>query len=715
MSTASLDGLFRPRSVAVIGASRQRGSLGRELLRNLLIYEFEGMVFPVNPKADVILSMKAYRSVLEIPDPVDLAIIVVPRQHVLRTLEECGLKGVKGVVVISSGFREVGAEGIDREQRALEIVRRHGMRMIGPNCMGIINAQADVRLNGTFAPGTPVRGGIGFLSQSGAMGVAILNHAESRGLGLSMFASMGNKADVSSNDLLEYWEQDDATRLVLMYLESFGNPRKFTQIARRMTRSKPIIAVKSGRTEAGAAAAASHTGALAGSDVATDALLMQCGVLRADSIEDMFDMAQGLVAQPLPAGRRVAVLTDAGGPAIMATDAIGAAGLEMATLSDATRAALGDGLSPDASVKNPVDMLGQAAGPDYLRCLPLLLEDDGVDAIIALYVPPVMHDPVEVVEAIVAGARGATKPVVCVLMAPDDVMDEVKRTHGFELPVYEFPESAVKALGAMVRYGAMISREAGTVPEFDVDRDAAAAVFAHVVEDGRRDLTLAESCCVLEAYGLRFPRSQLVTTRDGLSSAAQAVGFPMVAKITSPDILHKTEIGGVVVGIRDEIELLAAYEGILGRAQAVEPPPRIEGVVLQEMREGAQEMIVGVSADPSFGPLLMAGLGGIYVEVLKDVAFRVNPITDRDAADMVRSLRGYPLLEGVRGREPVCVAAYEDALLRVSRLVTDFECIEELDVNPFLVGATAAESMAVDGRIRIDPACVLADARPANE
>ena len=699
----SLDGLFRPRSVAVIGASRRPGSLGRELLRNLFLFEYEGKVFPVNPGADVILSSKAYRSVLEIPDDVDMAVIIVPREHTLRTLEECGLKGVKGVVVISSGFREVGGEGLEREQRAVDICRRYGMRMIGPNCMGIINTEEGVRLNATFSPTMPRPGNIGFLSQSGAMGVAILNHARSLGLGVSMFASMGNKADVSGNDLLEYWENDPGTNLVLMYLESFGNPRKFTQIARRMTRTKPIIAVKSGRTAAGAAAAASHTGALAGSDVAVDALLSQCGVLRADSVEDLFDMALAFTSQSLPKGNRVAVLTDAGGPAIMATDALPSAGLEMAVLSEATKAALAKDLSPDASVKNPIDMLGHSNHLDYERCLKIVVEDENVDCVIALYVPPVADQAMPVARAIADGAATTDKPVLCVMMAQDEVLDAVKREFGARLPIYEFPESAVKAMGAMVRFEYMLERDPGTVPDFDVDAEAVTAIFREVKEAGRKNLTLDEARRVFVAYGIPFAKSALCHSREELAEVAKDIGYPLVMKITSPDILHKTDVGGVVAGIRTFAEAEQAFDQMMARASALVPQPRIDGVLLQEMRENAQEMIVGVTTDPSFGPLMMAGLGGIYVEVLKDVAFRIHPITDADAHDMIASLRGAPLLDGVRGRPPVCVDAYVDALLRVSRLVADHLCILELDVNPFMVGVEASECMAVDGRIRIDP------------
>ncbi|MCG3135342.1 MAG: Protein lysine acetyltransferase Pat [Planctomycetes bacterium] len=699
----SLDGIFRPKSVAVIGASRKRGHLARELLHNLVSFEFEGKAFPVNPGADVVHSIKCYPTVEDVPDAVDLAVIVVPREHVLAAAEACGRKGVNGLIVISSGFREVGPAGVERERELMAIVRRHGMRMIGPNCMGVINTHPAVRLNATFAPTPPLRGSVGFLSQSGAMGVAILENARRLGLGISMFASMGNKADVSGNDLLQYWEDDPETSLVLMYLESFGNPRNFTQIARRVTRKKPVVAVKAGRTAAGAAAAASHTGALAGTDVAVDALLSQCGVLRAVTVEELFDVALALHGQPLPAGRNVALLTDAGGPAIMATDALVGCGMELAKLSEATQAALADGLSPDSSVRNPVDMLGHAGGADYARCLKIILADPGVDAVICLYVPPVMHDPVEVAHAIFDAAQASPKPVLCVLMARGEVIDAVKRRGGPSLPVYEFPESAARALAAMARYRELRDRAPGEIPAFRVDAAAAGAVMEAAARQGREHLSADEAARVLAAYGIRMVPSRLARNRDELRAAVRDLGTPVVLKISSPDIVHKTEIGGVVLDVQSAAQAEVAFDALLHRARAAKPDAVIEGVVVQRMARGGHEMIVGMTTDPSFGPLLMAGFGGIHVEVLRDVAFRVHPVTDRDAAEMVQSLRGSPLLAGVRGAAPACTEAYVEALLRVDRLVHDFVGIRELDVNPFLVAETAAECMGLDARIRIDP------------
>jgi acetyl coenzyme A synthetase (ADP forming)-like protein len=703
-AAASLDGLFRPRSVAVIGASRRRGSIGRELLHNLLQGDFQGKVFPVNPKADVIHSIKAYPSVRAIPDEVDLAVVIVARDEVIRAVEECGRKGVKGVVVISSGFREIGPEGLERERRLTEVVRAHGMRMIGPNCMGIINTDPGVSLDATFSPTAPLRGPIAFLSQSGAMGAAILSYAKGLGLGISMFASMGNKADVSGNDLMLYLEEDPGTSLFLLYLESFGNPRNFTRIARRITRKKPIIAVKSGRTAEGAAAAASHTGALAGPDTAVDALLGQCGVIRANSIDQLFDFAMAFTSQPLPPGNRVALLTDAGGPAIMAADAIRPAGLSLAQLSARTRAALRKGLSPDASVRNPVDMLGHSGGEDFARCLKILVADPDVDGVIALYVPPVMHDPIHVARCIIEAAAGSPKPVMLVFMASDEILRQVLDLSGNRVPVFRFPESAVGAMGAMARYRAHRDRPPDVTPRLAVDRDGAAAAPGAPAAAGREVLSLEDSRLVLEAYGIRFARSRVAATRGELRAAALEVGLPVVMKIRSPDVSHKTEVGGVVADLRTVAEVEEAFDAMMKRVAAAAPEARIEGVLLQEMRRGGQEMILGVATDPLFGPLLMAGAGGVLVEVAGDVAFRVNPVFQGDVDEMVASLRSARLLAGFRGRPPLCVDAYKDAILRLGRLVGDFAGILEVDVNPFMVGETADQCLAVDARIRIDRA-----------
>jgi acetyltransferase len=651
----------------------------------------------------VVHSIKSYPGVEAIPDPVDLAVVIVPREAVVAEVEACGRKGVKGVVVISSGFREIGPEGVERERLLLDAVRRHGMRMVGPNCMGIVNTAPAVRLDATFSPTAPPPGPIAFLSQSGAMGAAILNHAAGLGLGISVFASMGNKADVSGNDLLLYLEDDPDTRLFLLYLESFGNPRNFTRIARRITRKKPIVVVKSGRTAEGAAAAASHTGALAGPDTAVDALLHQCGVLRAASVEEMFDFAMAFTFQPLPAGNRVALLTDAGGPAIMAADAVRGAGLELAPLSERTKAALRRGLSPDASVRNPVDMLGHSGGEDFARCLRILLADPAVDGIVTLYVPPVMHDPLEVARCIFRAAEGSPKPVLSVFMARDEVLRGVLAMDA-KLPVFRFPEAAVRALGAMARYREIQRRPAPVPAVFEVDRERAGRALRRAAAGGRELLGLDESREVLEAYGIRFARSAVARTRGELRARALEAGLPVVMKIRSPDVSHKTEVGGVVTDLRTVAEVEGAWDAMMERVAKALPEARLEGVLLQEMRRGGQEMILGVATDPLFGPLLMAGAGGVLVEVAGDVAFRVLPVGRADVHEMVSGLRSARLLGAFRGRPPLHAATYEAALLRLGALVGDFHGIREVDVNPFLVGETPADCVAVDARIRIDAA-----------
>ncbi|MCU0727033.1 MAG: acetate--CoA ligase family protein, partial [Planctomycetes bacterium] len=654
----------------------------------------------VNPGADVIHSVKAYPTVLQILDPIDLGIIVLPKEHVPQALEDCGRKGIKGAVVISAGFREVGPEGVEREKHLLDICAKYGMRMVGPNCMGVVNTDPDVNMNATFAPTPPLRGNIAFLSQSGAMGVAILEHARELGIGFSMFMSMGNKADVDTLDLLEYWEDDPDTGVILMYLESFGDPRRFTPLARRIVRKKPILCVKSGRTVAGARAAVSHTGALAGLDVAVDALFEQTGILRVGTVEELFDVAMAFSSQPLPKGDRVAILTDAGGPAIMATDAVISSGMRMAELSEETKAALRGILHEEASVQNPVDLLGHCTEEHYRSALPLLLKDPGVDAVLALYVPPVIHDPIRMARAIFESAEGSDKPVLCCIMAREEVLGGIKDL-GHHFPVYEFPESAVRALVYMLRYARYRERQVGTVPGFEVDRARADAIIAHALSENRNYLTTMEGFEVLDAYGIPSARWKLCRDADEAAAFAAECGFPVVVKLMSPSISHKSDYGGVVVDLRTGDEVRAAVKTILGRIEKADQKIVVDGFLVQQMVRGGKETILGVSTDAVFGPLVMFGMGGIYVEVLKDVAFRLAPITESDAADMMKSIRAWPLLTGVRGEHGVHLDAVQDALLRVSRLVTDFPQITEFDINPFIAHQDRAKCRAVDVRFRI--------------
>jgi acetyl coenzyme A synthetase (ADP forming)-like protein len=699
MTSRPLDPVFSPGSIAVVGASRRRESLGFSLLHNLVVNEFNGAIYPVNPEARAIHSLKCYPTVQAIPDPVDLAVILVPRQKVQGVVEECLAKGVRGLIVITAGFSEIGEEGAERERRLRETVRAAGVRMIGPNCMGVINTSPDVRLDATFAPVPARPGAIGFVSQSGALGVAILNVAQDLGIGLTQFVSMGNKADVSGNDLLEHWEDDPATRVICMYLESFGNPRRFTEIAKRVTRKKPILVVKSGRTAEGARAASSHTGAMAGADVTVSALLEQCGVLRANTIEELFDVCRALVRCPLPDGNRVGIVTNAGGPAIMATDACVNVGLRMAELAEATRETLRSFLPAEASVHNPVDMIASADAPAYERTLAAVLDDPGVDMGLVINVTPLLASPHDVLEAVGEVARTRAKPVLAVMMATDEFYESVKDRPDLP-PVYRFPEPAARVLLLLSRYGAWVRQpEEPPGPAFDTDDGAVAEILGRTAEGY---LEPEDTFRVLDLYGIPLARWRRVASSEEAIEAARQIGYPVVLKAVAPDLVHKSDAGAVQVDLRDEDELAAA---LARAAESVrQAGHRIEGWLVQEMARGGHEVIFGITTDPRYGPLLMFGLGGKYVEVFQDVRFGVLPLGPGDARDMVRGIRGFKLLEGVRGEPGADLDLLTEVLLRLGQLAQRHPRIREVDVNPFLAGPDRSHARAVDARIRVDGA-----------
>lgn len=681
-----LDKLFRPRSVAVIGASRRPGSIGWQVLHNLVTGGFEGKVFPVNPHATVLHSIKCHRSVTAIEDPVDLAVITVPKALVPRAIAQCAKKGVGAVVVITAGFKETGPEGARVEASMLRLARRHGMRLVGPNCMGIQNSQAGVRLNASFSRTFPENGPVAFVSQSGAMGEAILAHADHIHLGVAMFVSMGNRADVSANDLIEYWGREDSIRCMLLYLESFGNPRNFVPIARRVSRTKAIVTVKAGRSTAGARAASSHTGALAGADVAADALLKECGVQRVDSVEELFDVGLALAKLPLPAGKRVAVLTNAGGPAILATDALVGSGLEIAALSKRTQKQLRAMLVPEASVANPVDMVAGATAANYRRALGVLLADPNVDSVLVIFVPPITHEPVAVARAVFEAARGSKKPVVSCFMSRDEVLQAIAHEARQDwVPVYLYPESAVRALAALEERRKILARPIGKLKHYRVD----AAAVRRVLRPGwlgvkaRRELA--------RAYGLPAVPGGLAKTPREAVAIAESVGYPVVAKLSVPDIVHKSDVGGVWLDLRDEAAVRAAFAQL--------QHPRAEGVNIQKMLKGGREVVVGFTSDPAYGPVLMFGLGGIYVEVLKDVSFAVCPISDVRAKELIREIRGWPILAGIRGQAGIDEAKLVDVIRRLSQLAVDHPEIAELEINPLL--AFPGGVTVVDMRVRV--------------
>jgi len=691
-----LDPIFSPKTIAVIGASRQKGKVGYAILHNLLANEFQGTIYPVNPHAESVHSIRAYPSVLDVPGPVDLAILCVPADAALAAARECGRKGVKGLVVITAGFREIGGIGVERERELRDLVRAHGMTMVGPNCMGVINTNPEVRLDATFAPTPPLRGTISFMSQSGALGVAILDHAKAINVGFAKFVSLGNKADISGNDLLEAWEHDPETKLILMYIENFGNPKNFVQIARRVTKGKPIIAVKSGRTEAGGRAAVSHTGALGGSDLAANAVFAQTGVLRADSIEALFDLAMAFSLSRLPRGGRVAIVTDAGGPAIMATDALVEQGLELARLSDATVASMRSWAPVEASLENPVDLIASAGADEYRRALRAVLADPNVDAVIAIYVPPIVTAEVDVARAIWEAAAGSDKPVLCTFLGRSEDSPGFVELVRNGVPSYLFPESAARALAAMHRHGEYLKRDEGTVPRFLVDRERAEAILSRARTEGRSRLRDREAIDVISAYGIPVARTRY-GPRDAVESLARDLEFPVVLKAVAPGLVHKTEVGGVAVDLRDAATLRIELGEMERRLRAADL--EVEGFVVQEFVRGGKETILGMARDKVFGALLAFGLGGIYVEWLRDVAFGLAPITDADARRMIDSIRTAPLLRGVRGEPPSDVAALADALLRLSQLVTDFEAIREIDLNPVIALEAGKGCSVVDARI----------------
>jgi acetyl coenzyme A synthetase (ADP forming)-like protein len=692
----SLDAILRPRSIAVVGASRQERSIGREILHNLIEYGFTGSVYPINPGAPAIHSIKAYPSLRGLPEPVDLAVIVVPRPAVPGVVDDALARGVRGLVVITAGYKEAGEEGRREEEALRDRVRAAGVRMVGPNCMGVINTDPEIRMNATFAATRPERGSVGFMSQSGALGEVILARAHEIGLGIAYFVSMGNKADISGNDLIEAWEDDPRVNVILMYLESFGNPAKFAAITRRVTRKKPILAVKSGRTAAGARAAFSHTGAMAGTEIAVETLFDQCGVLRAGTMAEMFTLATALAHQPLPAGNRVAILTNAGGPAIMATDACATLGLQVAELAPETQAALRHVLVPEASVHNPVDMIASADAARYAAALEILVADRSIDGLIVVFVSPIMINALEVARAIIAAGRGARLPILTCFMGKEQGREGVEELRRAGIPAYLFPEEAARAMAGLDRYRRIRERPEGRVPDLPVDRERAGAVLAAVAAAGRTDLLPEEVARLLTAYGLPVAPSRAAAGAQEAVAAAAALGYPVVVKGIAEGLVHKTERGAVRLDLRTPEEVTAACKAI---AAALAPAPlRFQ---VQTMVRDGHETILGLARDPKFGPLLMFGLGGIFVEVMKDVIFRIPPITDVEAREMVRGIHGYPILAGARGGPKADEGFLVEALLRLARMALDWPRLAQVDINPLIVGADRARSFVVDARVRL--------------
>jgi acetyltransferase len=688
---------FSPRSVAVIGASENPQKLGYQVLNNVITSGFKGGIYPVNPKAKEISGLKCYPSVLDVSDPIDLVVIVVPGPFVAGVLEESGKKGAKGAIVITAGFREAGGEGPRMEQQLLDIAKKYNMRLVGPNCLGVIDTLTP--LNASFAAGTPDAGSIAFMSQSGALCAAILDYALAENIGFSHFVSLGNKADVDEVALLDSWGDDAQTNVTIAYIEGIRNGAEFIQMARKAARKKPMIAVKSGRTASGSKAVSSHTGSLAGSDAAYDAAFTQCGILRAESVQELLDYSIAFAYQPLIKGNRVAIITNAGGPGVMATDALERNRLVLAQLTPETEAALKGALPAAANIHNPVDVLGDARADRYVAAIEVVLKDPGIDGALVILTPQSATDIQGTAEALVKVAQHAEKPILGCWMGEKEISRGRKLLAKNRVPSYPFPERAVAALGAMYRYWSWKQQPEVEIETFPVDKKAVADLFAAVRKDGRNTIGDAEAQAILKAYGITVPRSKVTATPDGAVAYCNEIGYPVVMKIASPDILHKSDVGGIIVGVKNDQEARQAFGTLIERTKAHKPDATIWGAQIQEMVTNAREVIIGMNRDPQFGPLVMFGLGGIYVEVLKDVTFRVAPMSRLQAGQMVEAIRTYKLLAGARGQAPSDVDAIVDTILRISQLVVDFPEIAELDINPMLVREKGKGAVAVDMRL----------------
>ncbi len=697
-----IDQLFNPRSIAVIGASATKGKLGNDVLQNLIESGFEGRIYPVNPSGGKILGANVFRSIFEISSDVDMAVIVIPAQHVLSVVEECGRKGVKALVIITAGFKEIGHEGLEAEKKLVELAEKYGMVIQGPNCLGIINTSAPY--NASFSAGTPRKGTIAFASQSGALMTGILDWSLMEKIGFSKFVSLGNKAHLDEADFIEAFGRDPDSTFILLYIESVVDGRKFMDACRKVIPKKPIFVVKSGVSSAGARAASSHTGSLAGSDTAYDVAFKQCGVMRASNMASLFDVAAVFDDMHLPAGNRVAIVTNAGGPGILTTDACEVSGLEIAQLSTETIEYLKAHLPPAASVYNPIDALGTAQPEDYAHCVEASLRDENVDAVIVLLTPQAMTKVTETAQILVdTRNKYPDKPLVAVFMGGNSmVYPRIVLTEG-GIPVFDFPERAVHAIAELYHY--TVNRDSlkeESIPVFKVDKKKTAEIIKSVQKENRRVLLGSEAHTIAEAYGIPVARIKLATSSEEARHLAEELGYPVVLKIASPDIIHKSDIGGIRVGLETPGQVEEAFLQILENAKTHMPNAMIYGVDVQEMAEKGKELIIGCSRDVQFGPLVMFGAGGIFVNYLKDISFKLAPMTRSDAADLIMETKIGSLLRGVRGEAPSDIASIEDTILRISQLVTDFEEIVELDINPAFAYQKGKGISAVDVKITIE-------------
>ena len=694
-----LDAIFSPESVAVIGASSTPGKVGHDIFENILKGGFKGTLYPVNPSARSVLSVRCYKSIMEIPDPVDLAMIILPPQIAVKTVDDCIEKGVKGIVIVSAGFKEVGGHGAKIEDEIAEKCRNAGIRLIGPNCLGVINPGDSVRLNASFSSRMPNKGNISFISQSGALCTAVLDFAADRGFGFSKFVSIGNKADVDELDLLRYYHKDPETSVIMIYMEQLRYRPGFIEEVKEITsgdRPTPILVIKSGKTAAGAAAAASHTGSLAGSEAVYNAIFDQAGIIRVETVDDLFNYAVAFSARKIPAGNRVAIITNAGGPGIIATDMTEMSGLRLAKFSSDTDWNLHQFLPPTANFNNPIDVIGDATRDRYEKALETVIEDENVDCVLMILTPQSMTDAIGTARAIVNTYNMSTKPIICSFMGVVDVSAGVRHLQENYVPVYRFPEDAARALGKLYEATRWLGRQ--ILPEYDLvfNEKRATEIVDETLAAGKTVLGEEDGQELLACYGFDIPAMEIAETPAQAVAIAEEIGLPVVMKIVSPQILHKSDAGGVKVGLKTPDAVESAFTEIMDSCRQYKPDADIKGVLVQKMVPPGQEVILGVTKYAGFGHLLMFGLGGIYVELFKNVTFRLAPIGRNNARRMIRSIKGFEILDGFRGKPKADIEKLEKLLVGLSAMVTNHPRIKEMDINPLFVheqgqGATVAD------------------------
>jgi len=699
-----LDQIFYPQSIAVVGATRVPGTVPYDIVLNILNTDFQGIVYPVSPKEKFIAGVKAFRYVLDIPDPVDLAVIVFPSSVAHMALEQCGQKGIKSVVIISAGFKEVGEEGLQRERRIKEIADKYGIALIGPNCLGVINTDPAVKLNASFARKMPEEGSIGFLSQSGALCTAVLDYARAKHIGFSKFVSFGNKADINEIDLLNYLRDDPKTKVILVYLEEISDGRALMETARNIIRTsgKPVLAIKSGRTAEGASAAASHTGSLAGSDEVVEAAFRQAGILRSENIEHMFNEAIALAYQPLPRGNRVAIITNAGGPGVLTTDATVREGLKLAAFSEETTELFKKSLPKTANIKNPVDVIGDARADRYRIAISQAIHDPGVDGVFVILTPQSMTDIDSIAREVCRVSETKEKPLYASFMGEADVAAGIDILQRNKIPHYILPESMAKAFAAAYRFASYKEERVSEHRETGrLDAAGARALLDRAVQAGRKVLTEFDAVKVLELYGLPVLRNGLAASREEAGRIADRIGYPVVMKIMSDEIIHKFDVQGVVLNVQSRKGAMDAYDQMLSNAARLRPDAHIDGVLVTPMLSGGEELILGIKRDPSFGPVILFGLGGIFVELYRDVTLCVAPVDPAKAGDMVRGIKAAGILTGARGRPLRDTRAVEACIVSLSRLAVDCPQISELDINPLIVLNEKEGCFVADAKIML--------------